>query len=374
MRVCVVAELFPSRAAPAKGTFIRERIRALGRVCHVDLLAVGVEGVDGTIPIHRLEPPWFGKGYRISLHSLWMARQVWRWIKSIGTYPDVLHGQGLAPAGYAVVRAGRRLGIPAVVTVMGSDALSYPRHLDLAPVVRYVVSRANSVVAVDPSLIEPLERLGAAASRLKVIPNGVDLGRFRPMAHVERMAFRQIWGMGDKKVVLLPKIPYGANGGQELIQAMPKLPEEMTLVVLGDGPLAPAIRDVANRVRARVVVVGPRPHEEMASWYGSSDVILLPSLWEGRPNVVLEALACGIPVVAFNIGGVRSVLSHGENGFLVRPGDGEALVEALVSAMRRPWDQDRLRRSVEQWTWERFARAHEDLYREVIDLCAVSPV
>jgi len=100
-----------------------------------------------------------------------------------------------------------------------------------------------------------------------------------------------------------------------------------------------------------VFLLGARPHEEIPLWMNACDVLCLPSLSEGLPNVALEAMACGLPVVASRVGGVPEVVRDGVNGFLVPPSDPGALADALRRALATKWDREAIRASVSQFDW-----------------------
>jgi glycosyltransferase involved in cell wall biosynthesis len=152
-----------------------------------------------------------------------------------------------------------------------------------------------------------------------------------------------------------------------------KVPERRAdLVVLGDGPL---MRPLASLVReyglaGRVRLLGRRPNAEVAAWMSAADVLCLPSLREGCPNVVLEALASGRPVVASNVGGVPELLDK-DNGLLVPPGQPEQLGEALAAAVSRDWCPEHLRSTVPCLSWRDFgAGFHRVLYSAVLHTSA----
>jgi glycosyltransferase involved in cell wall biosynthesis len=109
------------------------------------------------------------------------------------------------------------------------------------------------------------------------------------------------------------------------------------------------------------VFLGTKGPDVVALWLAASDLLCLPSLREGCPNVVLEAMAAGRPVVASRVGGIPDMVGP-ESGFLVRPEDSDALAEALHSALSAKWDAARIRRSVEDRSWRRTAMAYRDVY------------
>jgi glycosyltransferase involved in cell wall biosynthesis len=139
------------------------------------------------------------------------------------------------------------------------------------------------------------------------------------------------------------------------------LGSEDRLAIVGDGPERGRLQAQAEALGLgpRVAFAGAVAFAEVPRWMAASDVLCLPSRSEGTPNVVVEALASGVPVVATRVGGVPELVRQGENGLLVPPEDAPALAEALASALVRPWDGPALRASVAHLTWERLAEAEQ---------------
>ena len=132
------------------------------------------------------------------------------------------------------------------------------------------------------------------------------------------------------------------------------------LWVVGDGVAEAELRDLHARLGlgARVTLAGARPHEEIPLWMSAATVVAVPSRSEGHPNVVVEALACGRPVVGFGVGGVPEIINNDALGQVVPAEDVAALAAGIENACNRTWDAERLRKAVSRRTWERVA---EDL-------------
>ncbi len=153
------------------------------------------------------------------------------------------------------------------------------------------------------------------------------------------------------------------KGVDVLSEAMGKGPlaarSDVDLVLVGSGPLERSMRDTARDlgIESRVHFPGRQPHEAVPDWFAACDVFCLPSRREGCPNVVLEALACGRPVVASAVGGVPELITEGENGLLVPAGDATALSTAVDAALNLAWDPAALRGSVGSLSWSDAAGA-----------------
>jgi teichuronic acid biosynthesis glycosyltransferase TuaC len=153
---------------------------------------------------------------------------------------------------------------------------------------------------------------------------------------------------------------YEAKDQHAVVEALPSLvtryPEALYVMVGGfrrgetyERRLRAAIRKLG--LDRHVLFAGPRPQAELRSWFNAADVSVLATQSEGWPNVLLESLACGTPVVATRVGGSPEIVRHGEDGFLVPYGDAAALRDALVRAVEHPWDRDAIVRRAHGFDW-----------------------
>jgi glycosyltransferase involved in cell wall biosynthesis len=129
---------------------------------------------------------------------------------------------------------------------------------------------------------------------------------------------------------------------------------DAALRIVGDGAERGRLEAMAARLPG-VSFLGALGQPEVARWMAAADVLVLPSRSEGMPNVVVEALASGVPVVASGVGGIGELVADGANGKLVPPGDPAALAGALSSALGRDWDREEIRASVAHLTWTALA-------------------
>jgi glycosyltransferase involved in cell wall biosynthesis len=228
-------------------------------------------------------------------------------------YPiDILQGAGLYPAVAAQDR-----GIPVVVRAQGG---SPP-----APFVP-LVARASAIIGDGWDAENFEKRTGRA---LIEIPGGVDLEAFHRVDSTVRSRF----DLDEAEIVLYVGRFAPLKNVALLVDAFARLArrrERARLLLVGDGPLEPALRKQAEelRIHDRVKFAGSVPNRELAPYYSAADVFALPSKFDNSPNAVLEAMACEVPVVATNVGGVPRYVTDGKTGLLVET-DPEALAEAL---------------------------------------------
>jgi glycosyltransferase involved in cell wall biosynthesis len=213
--------------------------------------------------------------------------------------------------------------------------------------------------------------LGVPRDRVIVLHNAVDGARF---AIRDRRAPRVRLGLPERaKVVLYAGYHVPEKGVDVLIEAMDRLAklgrDDVHLLTVGGGELLEPLRARVSALgmRGRVRLLGWAMPAEIPEHVAACDVLVLPSRREGCPNVILEALASGRPVVASRVGGVPELVREGPggNGVLVPAGDADALARGLKEALERPWDSEALRATVESLSWDLIGYRYRDLLEVV---------
>jgi glycosyltransferase involved in cell wall biosynthesis len=250
----------------------------------------------------------------------------------------------------------RRLG-----GASGLLASSYERTLG-----RAIVRSSDRLIAVSNAVARHALRLGARPDAVRVISNGVDIGRFRPGDGQRKDAFR---------IACVGRLIFN-KGPQYLVEAAPEVLlacPEAEFVFVGDGPLRPHLEKRARQlgVSHKLTFLGTRP--DVASILRTCQVLVRPSLLEGMPLTVLEAMACGLPVVATPVSGTAEIVRHGESGLLVPAADPAALSRAILRLMAdEPLReaQGRMgRRLVELgYSWDAVAARTSAVYRELLSI------
>jgi teichuronic acid biosynthesis glycosyltransferase TuaC len=275
--------------------------------------------------------------------------------------PDVLLSYWLYPDAWGAMRAARRFGLPLVAGARGSDI----RVRDAVSrfLTRQVIAAADRLLVVSADLGRlAASDYGADPARVRVIANGCDAATFHLR---DRAEARQRNGVSpDAELIVYAGRLVPEKGLRELLDAMRALTSShprSELVLIGDGPQrgeleASIARDLAGRVR----LVGAQPPENVAAWMAAADVVTLPSYSEGHPNVLVEALACGRPVVATPVGGIPEVVDE-SCSILVPPRDAAALALGLADALTRRWDENALSR--------RFSRDWRDVAADTLNAC-----
>ena len=370
MKALLFTNLFPSKQAPTRGMYHVSVFGAIARHCEVrvvaplpwwtragrpfDLLSIPRETISG---IDASYPTYWSVPGRHALHAGAMYRSLRRYLERVRReFPfDVILASWAYPDACAAARLARDMGCPLVTNVLGSDINALARMPELAPAIRHALGQSHRVIAVSHALRERVLELGVAPDKVIVQHNGVDGERFRLQ---DRREARKRLGLPEDR----PTILYVGNwvpekGVDVLARAIGRLKAagrtDVLLALVGSGPLESTMRAIVERegLADQVRFCGRKSHAEVPDWMAASDLFCLPSLREGCPNVILEALSCGRPVVASRVGGVPELLNE-TVGAMVPAGDSDALAGALEATLNGDWSAEALRNSVACRSWE----------------------
>lgn len=293
--------------------------------------------------------------------------------------PDILHVYFGVPTGPVGLLVKRMTGIPYLLSLRGGDVPGFLSqslgnlHRLIAPLNHRVWDNASVIVANSAGLRE-LAQQSLSRGAVQMVPNGVDLETYAPPALARSDGVFRILFVGR----LVEQ-----KGARYILEVLPQVMAQtgagIEVAVVGSGPEEPALREQARRLGLTdsIRFRGWVARKDMPEQYRSADVFVFPSFEEGMPNVVLEAMASGLPVVTTDIYGNRELVSDGDNGVLVPPGDAESLCQALVRLAKDLDLRQRMgRRSRERaraFGWEQTARAYLELSQSVLEQPAKKP-
>jgi teichuronic acid biosynthesis glycosyltransferase TuaC len=310
-----------------------------------ELLRLGTTEVDG-VRVTYLPYLNFPLGLSPRVHAALLYRRLARVVGSIrDTFAfDLIHAHRLFPTAYVSSLLARDAAIPLVSSAVGSDVHTHPsRNRGIRTLTQKAIERSDVVVSVSRDLADQVEELAAPARPVRVVYRGVDFAQFVP-AEPSREAKVRLGlppeGVGICTVGRLVR----EKGVFDLVEAMDLMrdhPRAPWLVMVGEGPARGALESEIQRrgLQDRILLVGAQPHRKVPDWLNAADIFVLASYNEGLPNVVREAMACGRPVVATDVGGVREAVEDGVSGYLLPP----RRPELLARALERLLVSDRLR-------------------------------
>jgi glycosyltransferase involved in cell wall biosynthesis len=268
------------------------------------------------------------------------------------------------PDGVAAVLLGRALGRPVVVTARGSDLNLIAEFRVPRRWMRWAAARADGLIAVSTGLRDRLAALGVPRERVRVLRNGVDLALFRP---VDRAAARQALGV-ERPTLLAVGNLVALKRHRLMIEALALLPQT-ELVVVGDGPARAAIESSARAcgVSERVRLLGRVPQHRLPQIYSAADLLLLVSTHEGWPNVLLESMACGTPVVVSEIAGISEIVAAAPAGRVVTAVTAQRLAAAIRGLVTAPPERAATRAYAEGFDWQATTDGQLALFRELCE-------
>lgn len=365
MKILALTNLFPTPWAPHRAPFNRQQFERLARDHDVDVLTavdfrerLANQRSDLNIAyLHTdhfiyLYPPLIGR----SLHAIcWLLSLLWQRGRQLRTaHYDCLLASWAYPDAVATSWLAHRLGIPYVVKLHGSDINVQAGYALRRMQIRSALRHANGVVTVSRALADKAIALGADPAHVHVLYNGVDSHLFAPGSRVEARQRLQL--SADAPLLLYVGNLKASKGCIDLLEAFPALlatKPQARLLYIGEGPCRVELmqRATALGCAERVELKGAIKHDLLGDWFRAADLLCLPSHNEGVPNVVLEAMACGTPVVATRAGGIPEVVPA-QAGILVPVKDHAALSAALLEASGRPWDSAAIAAHAASFRWE----------------------
>jgi len=389
IHLLVFSTLFPNAAQPHHGIFVENRLTHLLRESGY------TADVVAPVPWFPTSHPRFGRYATFAripriehrhgldvrhprfpvIPKLGMAAAPWllyraarpvvaRLIAS-GRRFDVIDAHYAYPDGVAAALLARDFDLPFVVTGRGTDLNLIPKYPLARRMLRWMAHRAAGLVTVCDALREDFTAIGVPRERVTVLRNGVDLDIFQRDAD-GAARLRAAHGL-DGPVIASVGHLIARKAHHLVIRALTELPG-WRIVIAGTGPEDGALRRLAREcgVHERVHFLGPIPHARLKDVYSAADVLVLASSREGWPNVLLESLACGTPVVATAVNGSPEVVRDLVAGRIVTTRTPAAIAGAVADIADRPPDPMAVRRYAEQFSWRATSEGQMRLFDAIL--------
>ena len=377
MRVLTFTSLYPNAVDPRHGIFVKSRMDHFDQIDGTSRSVIApvqyapLLGLNPRSRFHRYNqvPPSEHQGDVPVYHPRYMTLPGTNIINSaqamtsaarkiIGQQNidfDLVDGHYLYPDGVAAFQLAKAHGKPLILTARGSDVNFWMEQDGPKKDILAAIDYAAKVICVSHALKDRLIDHGVAEDKLTVIMNGVDRTQFNADGKISN---DHILTVGN----LVP-----LKGHLFILQALKNLPGEK-LVIIGAGELEGELKNLARQlnISEQVSFLPNIPHKELPDWYRTAKCTVLMSSMEGMPNVVLESLACGTPVVATNVGGIPEVVTK-DNGILLPARDADALTTALKDALARNWDRKKISQDMAYLDWPETARKLHDLFSSILN-------
>jgi glycosyltransferase involved in cell wall biosynthesis len=382
LKVLVLTYMFPDTSNTQLGIFIKREVEALSACCQLKVISPRpwifrkylTSEIDTYYPNYfplpgRFFNPIKGWWFYVFTKSL-ISR-----IKNTFDF-DIIHAHRVYPEGFAAILLGKLFRKPVVITVRGSDINVLPKQFMLNRLIRFALKNAAIIIAVSKELKEKVSSLGVVEGKIKIMPKGVDLEAFKPR---DKNQLRKSLGLPqDKKIVLYVGNLVPVKNPFAIIEAVSCMPQEeqkkYLFVFIGQGELKQLIERKIRRLNMDSIflLTGAMQPVQIPSWMNTADILVLPSISEGMPNVLYEAMACGLAVIASDVGGITDVITDGKNGLLFSSRDFKTLSSDIIKlandeSLRKELGRNaRLYLENARLTWKTNATLVESFYKTAL--------
>ena len=384
--IVIVSNLYPNNVETTKGLFIKQLADSLSNLCEITVVSpiplhpldlirkpaiVDKEMIDGIVVLH---PRYIviPKMLR-SLIGYFFSKGILNTIKSLKNKgkADIISAHWAYPDGYGASLVAKKLNIPFSVHALGCDINDYTKYKIRRKLIASALNNSNINIVKSQALKDKITSLGVDSDKTLVIHNGVDQKKFkRTDVSIARKSVQSY----SNKVKFDDDIKYCLfignfqieKGLNYLLDAFDRIKsEKIHLIVIGAGPLQQSIEEQINQLNlnAHVTLVGRVEHQQIPNYMSASDLLCLPSLREGCPNVVLESLSCGTPVVASNVGAVPDIISKKEFGVIVPACDPVALAQGLTKGLKL---KENILPEFEWYSWQENAERVNDELQKLV--------
>jgi teichuronic acid biosynthesis glycosyltransferase TuaC len=387
LSIVTATTLFPSSARPSHGIFVKNRLKQLlasGEVQARVVAPIGWvppliayagtehlrtvpfrESIDGIAVEHPryLVIPKIG----MSLTPRFLYRAMRRAVRDIlraGGKIDLIDAHYFYPDGVAAAQVARDFKLPLTITARGTDLNLIPQYPGPRRMIQAAAAAADGLITVCAALKDSLVDLGVAPERVTVLRNGVDLEFFRP---APREAARAKFGMARRTLASVGHL-IARKGHHHVIAALPRLPDT-ELFIAGDGEEMANLKHLAATlgVSGRVHFLGAIAQDTLRDLYIGIDALVLASSREGWANVLLEAMACGTPVIASAVWGTPEVVAAPQAGVLMPSLDADGVVAAAERLFANLPSREATRAYAEGFSWEATTQGQLKLFREILE-------
>lgn len=390
MRILTFSTLFPNKVQPTHGIFVENRLRQLVRTGQISAHVVA------PVPWFPFTHKYFGKYGDFSRvpametrHGLIVHHPRYLLIPKVGMNAaprlmfnsvramiaqiieehgpfDLIDAHYFYPDGVAAAHLSRAFNLPFTVTARGTDINLIPRYASPRAQILWAATRASGIITVAAALKDEIEAMtppDVSLPEIRVLRNGVDLKAFHP---ADRDPVRRKLGLTRPTLLSVGHL-IERKGHHLVIKALSEL-EGVDLLIAGEGPERKRLERLTEDLglEDRVTFLGSLPHESLYEVYSAADALVLASSREGWPNVLLEAIACGTPVIATNVWGSGEVVGAPEAGVVVDERSSQALAEAAAALLGNLPDRSKTRTYAEAFSWDETSQGQIDLFRKII--------
>lgn len=395
IKILILTHTFPTQYNPIASIFLLNQLKELKKDCDIRIIfphgyvpAVkffnpyyrfskipAEEEVDGLKVYH---PKYFmipRMIFGLRLLNLYLSiESIFSYLSSKGIAekimeswdPDIIHMHGTLSEGWLAKRLKVKYKKPLLITVYGEDITKLSKQMVSASLIKSNLSEADAIICQSEFLRKEIDGIGIKNKRFFIISMGAKTDRFMPE---DKHKARKLLNLPkDKKIILFVGHLIPRKGVEYLIRAMDIMKEkdkDILCCIIGDGIQRESLQKMASELGLgkHVLFAGQKKNEDLPPYMNSCDVFVLPSLNEGLPVVLCEALACGKPVVATRVAGTPELVND-DVGYLAKPEDEKDLAEKILLAISKNWDKKKILKRASEFSTAASAERLVKVYRD----------
>lgn len=391
INVLTYTNLYPNNINPNFAVFVKERAQHIK-----DFVNLRVVAPVPYFPPINICPTWYQYSqivkYRIqdeikifhprffitpkilmSMYGYFMYYSVIGFLRKMkkGFDFDLIDAQYAYPDGFAALLVAKRLKVPITLTVRGSDINYFTTLPKIRERIIFTLKNVDKIISVSQALKDTIVQLDIPETKVVVIQNGVDTTMFHPINNS-----RNDLGLPkNRKIILSVGNVIKTKGHHLIIKALSiirkKDPQKQLphLIIIGDGNYKTKLIKLIKELDLKdyVTFTGRLQHNTIIKWYNACDIFCLASYHEGLPNVLREAMACGKPVVATNVGGIPEIITSDDYGFLVSELDPGKIALTLNNALNKKWDTKKIITYASSMDWKSSSKKLNTVFQSVVD-------
>jgi glycosyltransferase involved in cell wall biosynthesis len=390
LKVALITNLFPNPQEPIRGIFVFNLAKELKNKCTLTVVSplpwcpaflhrfkkyqklalipkeFEIEGIKVYSPKY-LAIPKLGV-----IHPLFIFVSLFGTILNLRKKQgiDVINAHWVFPDGVAVSWIARIMRLPLALTAHGCDINLYSSFPCRRPQIIGALKSANRVIAISEAQKKVMQGLKIKIGKITVIKNGVDFNDFI-LRNKEECRIKLGLPRGEKIILFVGQI-IEVKGVNYLVEAVTRFRKEASfpfkLIIIGEGHLKNLYKQKVSDLNLsnEILFLEEKSRAEIPYWYGACDAFCLPSIREGCPAVILEALASGRPVAASRVGGIPELINK-ENGILFDAGNVNDLTVALKATLEKKWDAQEIRDTISGLSWADVAGKYLTVFNQVFD-------
>ena len=397
IKLLVITPMYPTKVNPTAGIFIKNQYDILRKYCDIKIIfpypyvpkfrkfnpyhkfsTVPFKEIIDGIEVYHPKYPFFP---RLTIHTYFLSAALFfetffsyfssknliQKLKKEWDF-DIIKIHGCVTESIIGVSSKKKYKKPLVVMLHGEDITRFSKVVFLKFFSKLALRNSDAIICKSHSLKKEVLNMGIANKDIHVIPSGYAVSRFKPESTIK--CRKKLELPIDKKIILFVGYLAKRKGVEYLIKALKLVTENnrnIVCYIVGDGRLKSELKALSGKLglNEHVFFAGMKKPEEVPLWMNACDILVLPSLSEGLPNVLSEALACGKPVVATKVAGNPEIVNK-DVGYLVKLKDENDLAKKILLSLNRKWDRGKLLKRAHEFSVTKSVEKTIKLYEELV--------